>query len=119
LATVALAHALVSSIRRRRHDLAILKTLGFTRPQLFMAVAWQATTLVLIALAVGLPIGAIGGRWVWNVFANQLGVAPQSIFPVVALVVSVPVALVAGNLVASVAGWTASRVEPSRILRGE
>ena len=119
LAIVALAHALVSSIRRRRLDLAILKTLGFTRPQLFMAVAWQATTLVLIALAVGLPIGAICGRWVWSVFANQLGVAPESIFPAVALGVTVPVALVAGNLVASLAGWAASRVQPFRILRAE
>src|SRR5205807_2324127 len=40
-----MTHALVSSIRRRRRDMAILKTLGFRRGQFRAAVAWQATTL--------------------------------------------------------------------------
>ena len=44
LAVAALGHTLVSSIRRRRRDLATLKTLGFTRGQVSATVAWQATT---------------------------------------------------------------------------
>ena len=40
-AVVALGLTLIASVRRRRRDLALLKTLGFTRRQLAAAVAWQ------------------------------------------------------------------------------
>jgi hypothetical protein len=119
LAAMALVHSLVSSVRRRRLDLAILKTLGFTRAQVSMAVAWQATIIVLVAVAIGLPLGIIIGRWLWSSFAGELGVAPDSLLPVAALAITVPVALIVGNLVASVPAWAAGRVEPSRILRAE
>ena len=54
-----LAHLLVTSIRKRRRDLAVIKTLGATRRQLASAVAWQATTLVAVALVVGVPLGTV------------------------------------------------------------
>jgi len=44
-AMLALAHMLVSSIRHRRRDLAILRSLGFVGGQVRAAVAWQAGTL--------------------------------------------------------------------------
>ena len=56
-----LAHMLLTSIRNRRRDLALMKALGSTRRQLALAVAWQATTLVVIALLVGLPLGFVAG----------------------------------------------------------
>jgi ABC-type lipoprotein release transport system permease subunit len=62
LAVGTLAHMLVSSTRRRRRDLAILKALGFTRSQVQAAVAWQATTITAIALLIGLPAGIAAGR---------------------------------------------------------
>src|SRR5205823_8599150 len=74
LALATVAHLLVTSTRRRRRDLAVLKTLGFVRRQVSAAVAWQATTLVLLALIVGLPVCVAAGRWVWQLFAGQLGV---------------------------------------------
>jgi hypothetical protein len=57
LAASTLTHLLVTSVRRRRRDLAILKTLGFTRGQVSATVAWQATTLAVVALLVGMPLG--------------------------------------------------------------
>ncbi|MGH9028021.1 MAG: FtsX-like permease family protein, partial [Acidimicrobiales bacterium] len=117
LGTLALGHALVSSVRRRRRDIAVLKTLGFTRRQVFMTVAWQATALVLAALVVGLPLGVMVGRWSWKVFAGQLGVATDSLVPVLLLVLAVPVALAVGNMIASLPAWAASRTHPSHILR--
>ena len=119
LGVLALGHALISLVGRRRRDLAILKTLGFTRGQLGAVVAWQSTALVVIAFAVGLPLGAVGGRWLWHVFANQLGVASDSLLPVVAIVSAAPIGLVVGNLVASVPAWRASRIQPGRVLRAE
>src|SRR5207245_1842944 len=41
LAIASIGHVLVTSIRRRRRDLAVLTTLGFVRRQVSTAVAWQ------------------------------------------------------------------------------
>ena len=41
-ALTALGLTLAASVRRRRRDLALLKTLGFIRRQLLATVAWQS-----------------------------------------------------------------------------
>jgi len=119
LALATLAHTLVTSIRRRRRDLAILKTLGFVRRQVSAAVAWQSTVLAAVAAAIGVPLGVAAGRWLWGVFADQLGVAAGARLPVAALVVIVPGALVAANLIAAVPARIAARTRPAVVLRSE
>jgi predicted lysophospholipase L1 biosynthesis ABC-type transport system permease subunit len=119
LAVGTLAHTLVSSIRRRRRDLAILKALGFVRPQLRGTVAWQATTLVAIALVIGLPVGIAAGRWGWRVFTGQLGVLPVPVVPLVLILVAVPAALFLANVVAALPGRAAARTQPAVVLRSE
>lgn len=114
-----LAHALVSSTRRRRRDLAILKTLGFVRAQVRSTVAWQATTLAVIALFIGLPIGIACGRWGWRVFAGQLGVLPNPVIPFAAIGIAVSGALALANLVAALPGRAAARTQPATVLRSE
>jgi predicted lysophospholipase L1 biosynthesis ABC-type transport system permease subunit len=81
LALGTVTHALVTSVRRRRRDLATLKTLGFTRGQVPQTVAWQATTFALLALLVGVPLGVAGGRWAWRLVADQLGVVSGPVVP--------------------------------------
>jgi predicted lysophospholipase L1 biosynthesis ABC-type transport system permease subunit len=119
LAVGTLAHTLVSSVRRRRHDLAILKTLGFVRPQLRSTVAWQATILAAIALLIGLPVGVAAGRWGWRVFAGQLGVLPAPVVPLVVIFLAVPAALFLANVVAALPGRAAARTQPAIVLRSE
>jgi hypothetical protein len=119
LAVGTLAHTLVSATRRRRRDLAILKTLGFVRAQVRGTLAWQATTLAAVALLVGLPIGIAGGRWAWRLFAGQLGVLPDPVVPLPAVLVAVPAALVLANLVAALPGRAAARTQPAIVLRSE
>jgi hypothetical protein len=119
IAAGTLAHMLVGSTRRRRHDLAILKTLGFIRRQVRHAVAWQATTVVAIALVIGLPTGIAGGRWAWRVFAIQLGVLPEPAVPLAAIVIAVPGALALANLIAAAPGRAAARTQPAAVLRTE
>jgi hypothetical protein len=114
-----LMHTLVSSIRRRRRDLAILKTLGFVRGQVSAAVAWQATTLVVLALLIGIPLGIAAGRWGWNFFANQLGIVPEPQVSVVPLLVAIPATVLLANLIALLPGRAASRVSPAVVLRSE
>ena len=57
-AVIALGLTLVTSVRRRRTDLALLKSLGFTRRQLASAIAWQASVAVGIGCLIGIPLGS-------------------------------------------------------------
>jgi hypothetical protein len=119
MAAATLAHVLVTSIRRRRRDLAILKTIGFQRGQLTWTVAWQATTLTLIALALGIPIGVTVGRWIWTSFSNQLGILPSPAVPLAAVLITIPATLLLANLIAYLPGRAAARVQAATILRTE
>ncbi|HEX9312155.1 MAG TPA: FtsX-like permease family protein [Actinomycetota bacterium] len=119
LAAATLAHTLVTSVRRRRRDLAILKTIGFSRRQVSATVAWQATTLAVIAVAVGIPLGAVAGRWGWNFFAGQLGVVPVAIVPIIAVLLIVPATLAVANAMAAIPGRVAARTRPAEVLRSE
>ena len=64
-AVAGLGLTLVASVRRRRRDFALLKTLGFTRGQLAGAVAWQSSAIAVIGLVIGVPVGIAAGRWLW------------------------------------------------------
>ncbi len=119
LAAATIGHLLVSSVRRRRRDLAVLKSLGFVRRQVMATVGWQATTLVVVALIPGVPLGVAVGRRTWDVLALQLGIAAQPITPVVALLVLVPAALVLANAVAAAPAWSAGRTQAAIVLRSE
>lgn len=119
MAAGTLSHTLISTVRQRRRDLAILKTLGFERRQVWTTVAWQATALVLTALVVALPSGIAGGRWLWTLFAEDLGIVPVPVVPVIALLVLVPAGLVVTNLIAALPGRSAAATRPALVLRSE
>ena len=55
---------------------------GVREPPVASTVAWQATTLALAGIAVGVPVGIVVGRAVWLAFANNLGVVPVSVVPI-------------------------------------
>jgi ABC-type lipoprotein release transport system permease subunit len=118
-AGAALAHALVSSVRRRRRDLAILKTLGFTRAQVAATVSWQATSIVAVAALIGVPLGLGVGRLLWNLFATDLGVEPEAVEPFGLGLLVLPGVVVFANAIAALPGWAAARVRPAAILRTE
>jgi putative ABC transport system permease protein len=119
LAAATLAWTLLLSVRRGRRELAILETLGFTRRQVRALVAWHATTVGAIALAVGVPLGWGIGRWIWNVVAAHLGVASEPVTPGGSLILVVPAVLLLVNLVAAVPGGLAARTRPAVVLRAE
>ncbi len=119
MAAATLVHTLVTSVRRRRQDLAVLKTIGFVGRQIRGAVAWQSSTLTVIALVAGLPLGIAAGRWGWSLFATDLGVldAPRS--PALALALIVPGALLLANAVATLPARAAARTQAAVVLRSE
>jgi ABC-type antimicrobial peptide transport system permease subunit len=55
----------------------------------------------------------------WNLFAAQLGVAAPAGTPPLAVLLTVPVAVLAANLVAAVPARSAARTQPALILRSE
>jgi hypothetical protein len=119
LAIGTLAHTLFLTTRRRRRDLAILKTLGFVGRQVRATVAWLAVAIVAPALVLGLPLGLAAGRWGWRQFAEYLAVVPESVAPAAgALLVAVAVVAVT-NLIAAGAAEIAARVRPATVLRTE
>ncbi len=118
LLAAAVANALVVAVRRRRRDLAILRTLGFTTGQVVRTVLWQATTVGILAVIVGIPAGVIIGRWTWTVLAERLGTVPV---PAVSglLLVGLGVGVLAlANVVGVLPGLRAAR-SPGQALRTE
>lgn len=118
LALVTIVHLLLTSVRRRRRDFAVLRSIGLTRRQVRSAISWQAGTLTAVALGLGIPAGILCGRVAWRLFAGQLGILPVVVLPVI-LVLVVPAALALAVAVAAVPGESAARTRPAEILRGE
>jgi len=118
-AVAALGFTLIASVRRRRRDLALLKTLGFTPGQLAATVAWQATVAAVVGVVVGVPVGIALGRWLWDLFARAIYAVPEPSVPVLAVVVVGVGALVLANLVAAVPGQVAARTATAHVLRAE
>ena len=117
-AIVALALALIASVRRRRRDLALLKTLGFTTRQLAATIAWQASVIAAIAAIVGVPVGIAIGRQFWVLFARNINAVPQPTVPASLILVAAG-ALIFANLVAAVPARMAARTPAALVLRTE
>jgi ABC-type antimicrobial peptide transport system permease subunit len=116
---VTMGNALTIFVRRRRHDLAILKALGFGRRQIASTVAWQATSFILVALVLGLTLGVAAGRWAWDLVAAQLESVAPPVVPILAIALIVPAALVIGNVLAAIPARTAAKTKAAISLRQE
>ena len=111
-----LTHLLVVSVARRRREVGLLKVLGFVNGQVVASVAWQATTLALVGVVVGLPLGVVLGKATWNLFANNLGVVPNAVVPVWFIGALAVAVVAAANLLALAPAAVATRVKPARLL---
>ena len=65
--------------------MAVLKTLGFTRRQITAAVAWQVTSFILVAVALGLPLGIAAGRLAWDLVASDINSLSPTLIPALAV----------------------------------
>ena len=119
LGTGTIVHATVSTVRRRRRDLAMLSGLGCVRRQVSATLAWQATAVAAVALVVGLPVGVALGRWSWRLTADALWVVSTPEIPVPALVLVAGAAVVVVNAAALGAAALVRRGSPSAALRAE
>ena len=114
-----LAHLLVVSVSRRRREIGLLKVLGFVKRQVASTVSWQATTVAVVGIIFGVPLGVIAGEAVWRTFANNLGAVPFAVVPIWLIGVLVAGVLVVANLIAVAPALAATRSKPGALLRND
>lgn len=119
LAVGAVGHALATAVRRRRHDLAVLRALGMTCRQGRGVVITQASLLAAVGLLFGVPLGIALGRVVWRLIAENTPLAYVAPAVAIAVLVVVPATLLVANLLAALPGRWAARLPVNQILRAE
>ena len=119
LAISAVGYALSMAVRRRRHDLAVLRALGITRRQARLVITTQASLLALIGLVVGVPVGIAVGRAIWRTVAGFTPLAYHPPVALLALLLIAPAALLAANALAAWPQRRAARLQAGQILRSE
>ena len=119
LVILTITHTLLTSLRARQHDLAIVRALGAAPAMVRRAVHWQATLVTLVPAVIGLPLGLVAGRLVFTAFADDIGAVDAPALPVLVLA-GVLVGVVAlANLVALWPARMARRWSASVALRRE
>ncbi len=119
LASTTVAHAIVTTVRRRSRDLAILRSMGFTRRDTRLAIAWQATIIAIAGIVVGVPLGILAGRALWKQLAEHFPVVYAPPLALVAVLLVVPIALALVNFIAAAPAHAATRARPAELLRTE
>ena len=95
----------------------MLTAVGFTPRQLRATILWQAAVGAGVALAVGVPVGIVAGRWLWQAYAADIGVATRPDVPAVAIVVAVVASLAASMLASLIPAARAERSGTAAALR--
>jgi putative ABC transport system permease protein len=114
---VAAAHAVVLAVRRRRRSLAVLAALGMTQGQRLRIVLAMATTMILVGLVIGIPLGLMLGSYVWNLMATGLRVGFEGNVPLLAVGGVALLGIMLTLLVALLPARDAARVRPAPLLR--
>ncbi len=118
-ATLALGTTLVASVRRRRRDLAVLKTLGLSGRQLGTVIAWESSVTVAIGTVIGIPLGIVLGHLLWNAFAEAIHAVPATNVPPLYVAAIAVGAVVLAMVVAAVPARLAARTPTALLLRAE
>ncbi len=119
LAVGVLVQVLLLLIDRAHRDTAVLRASGFVRRQVMSVVRWQASTIAVVAIAFGVPLGVGAGRWCWILFTDAIGAGTSAIVPTTYLAVAVPAVLVIANAAAAIPARRAGRLSTVTILRAE
>jgi hypothetical protein len=119
LGAAAIAQSIFMTARERRRDLSVLRVLGYTRRQTGAVLRGVAAGVAVVALAFGIPIGVVVGRFGWRAVADGLAVAPAVEVPPLAITLVVLGLIVFALLVALAPAHVARRRTPGAALRAE
>jgi hypothetical protein len=119
LALASFVHLQMVSGRRRRTDIAILRTMGFTRRQTAGMIATYALAAATIALVIGVPLGVLAGRLGWQRVSDYLRVVPDAqLTP--GIVAAIAVLVIVGALLTAIGpGARAARIRPAEVFNTE
>ena len=92
-----------------------MKSLGLLRRQVSSVTAWQVSTLAVLALRAGVPLGVAAGRGARALFATGPGVPASALIPATVTLGIVPAVLLAADAVAP--GRAIARLRAAEILR--
>jgi len=112
-------HILANGLRAHRRDLAVLRALGFRRRDVDHAVAWQSIVYMFTALAVGVPLGVVVGRFALRLYAERLGVVPEPVIPWAQLGLLSAVAVAIAGTMGMALSRATSSANPAVALRAE
>jgi hypothetical protein len=117
IASVALG--LAAGARAARRELAVLRTVGFTRKQARQVIYIHGALVAAAAIGIGVPLGVAAGRVGWRAFADHLGVATDPATPGLHIATTAVLTVAACALLSLLpARATASRT-PAETLRAE
>jgi ABC-type lipoprotein release transport system permease subunit len=119
LGAAGLLHELVTTVRRRRHDLAVARALGLTPRRAASAVTWQSVLTAVAGALVGLLLGTVAGSVVWSRIAEGLGVLRSSVIPLWSAALVVVAVLGVAAAVSVPPRWRAGRIRLGPVLRSE
>jgi ABC-type lipoprotein release transport system permease subunit len=119
LAIGAVGHAAAAVVRRRRHDVAVLRALGMTPRQSRAVILTQGSVLAVVGLVFGVPLGVAAGRTLWRVVAEYTPLQYVPPVAVWALFLVGPLTLLAAGLLAAWPGHQAARLRVGHVLRAE
>ncbi|MEY2415394.1 MAG: putative transport system permease protein, partial [Ilumatobacteraceae bacterium] len=72
LTLLVLLHSLATVASRRRHDLSVLRAIGMRPKQARRVLWWHGGILAAMAVAIGLPLGVVGGRLLWHAVTDSI-----------------------------------------------
>jgi ABC-type lipoprotein release transport system permease subunit len=87
--------------------------------QIIAVVIWQAAVSVALGAAIGIPLGVVTGRLLWDRFATELYVVPRPFISLATIAGVAAAALALAVLAAIVPGWLAGRTRVTPALRAE
>lgn len=119
LSLLTVVNVVFSSVRHRRRELAILRSLGAGGGWIVRAVHWQSTLLSVVPAAIGAGIGIVIGRQVFTAFGGNIGAIDDPLVPTIGVGL-IPLSLVVlANLAALAPGRSVRLLAPAAQLHVE
>ncbi|MCU1360235.1 MAG: hypothetical protein JWN99_1524, partial [Ilumatobacteraceae bacterium] len=103
LALATFVHAMITVLRRRRGELAVLAAIGMTRRQLRLVAMTAGIVLIVAASILGLVVGVIGGRALWLIVADRIGLSSGPVVGAGPIVLVLAVAVASATIIAGLA----------------